>query len=539
MSVKIVDEYTHRIQTSLARIRNEETIRSIAQKVAREAPSGNGNRPVIFFNASTRISGLSLNAAFSLISAWSLQMAGVPVIHFVCQRGMSRCVLGTNRDKVQMDLPCDKCIHHSQVEYADANVVWFHYQEEDSLKSMLTGVSVDAMMRLTYQDIPIGELVLPSLRWELRRYHLRDDESTRFLYREFILSAWSVGREFFNLTYQIKPQAVVLFNGQFFPEAMARYIAQKEGIRVVTHEVGMMPFTAFFTEGEATAYPMEIPPHFELDAAGNRQLDEYLSNRFTGNFKMAGVQFWKSIRSLDDHVLEKMSEFKQMVPIFTNVIFDTSQPHSNTLFPEMFTWMDQVLPVIKAHPETLFVIRAHPDELRPASAKQSRETVRDWVQRTGVGNLANVLFVDATEYISSYDLIRRSKFVMVYNSSIGLEASILGLPVLAAGQSRYTHYPTVFFPESAEAYFQQLEQMLSYATIDLPESYPKEARRVLYYQLFRTAIPFGAYIEEADRPGLVRIKKFNPEDLLTKNSSTAQVIVDGVIHGYPFLMERK
>jgi len=35
----------------------------------------------------------------------------------------------------------------------------------------------------------------------------------------------------------------------------------------------------------------------------------------------------------------------------------------------MFAWLDRVLEIIKAHPETFFVIRAHPDEGRPG--KQS------------------------------------------------------------------------------------------------------------------------------------------------------------------------
>ncbi len=65
-----------------------------------------------------------------------------------------------------------------------------------------------------------------------------------------------------NLTYlldETQPRAVIVFNGQFFPEATARYIAQKRGIRVITHEVGLQPASAFFTDGEATAYPIHIP----------------------------------------------------------------------------------------------------------------------------------------------------------------------------------------------------------------------------------------------------------------------------------------
>jgi hypothetical protein len=435
MALKTLTKYTQRIRFSLARMRNDDTIREMAKAVDTKARNQSGLKPIVIFNASTRLSGLSLNAAFSLLSAWGLRLAGYPVVHFVCQRGMSRCVLGTNRDQVHQPLPCEQCIRHSRAEYDHANLYWFPYQEDEVLRDLLSGLSVNAMTKVRYQDIPLGELVLPALRWELRRHHLKDDESTRFLFREFILSAWNVGREFLNFLGQVDPAVVVLFNGQFFPEAMVRYLSLKRGIRVVSHEVGMLPFTGFFTDGEATAYPMDIPPSFELTEKMNHRLDEYLSARFKGDFKMAGIRFWQGMRVLDQQFLDKAAGFSQIVPIFTNVIFDTSQPHSNTLFPEMFTWLDRVLEVIQRHPETLFVIRAHPDELRPGSAKQSRETVRDWVKLRQVQAYPNVVFVDAVEYFSSYELIQKSKFVMVYNSSIGLEASILGSPVLAAGRS--------------------------------------------------------------------------------------------------------
>ena len=40
----------------------------------------------------------------------------------------------------------------------------------------------------------------------------------------------------------------------FYPEATARYIARQRGLRVITHEVGLQPASAFFTDGEATTY---------------------------------------------------------------------------------------------------------------------------------------------------------------------------------------------------------------------------------------------------------------------------------------------
>lgn len=313
-------------------------------------------------------------------------------------------------------------------------------------------------------------------------------------------------------------------------------MAQQHGIRVITHEVGLRPFSAFFTEGEATAYPIHIPADFTLSPEQEARLDAYLSQRFQGQFTMAGIRFWPEMRGLDETWQQRLRAFRQVVPVFTNVIFDTSQPHANTLFPDMFAWLDAVLDLMRAHPETLFVIRAHPDELRPG--KESRETVADWVERRGVKHLPNVVFVGPREYLSSYELIQRAKFVMVYNSSIGLEASIMGAPVLCAGRARYTQYPTVFFPASAEDYLRQAEAFLTADKINVPAEFIREARRFLYYQLFVASLPFEDYLEEDGIwPGFVRLKSFDWQALRPQNSPALRVIVEGITRGSPFVLD--
>ena len=67
--------------------------------------------PLVFFNASTRLSGISLNAGFSLVTTWSLRLQGIPVVNFVCQRGLTQCVLGTDRHDPPKAPPCHSCVN--------------------------------------------------------------------------------------------------------------------------------------------------------------------------------------------------------------------------------------------------------------------------------------------------------------------------------------------------------------------------------------------------------------------------------------------
>ncbi len=520
----------------------QQRLRKLSADLTRHAALQPEQPPVVFFNASTRLGNFSQNAAFSLLAAMSVHAAGTPVVHFACTGGMSRCMLGTNPDDVQQPPPCALCRRATGRFLRHAPVVPFGDAAHPEMRKALQGLNLAALADFTYPfeplgvDIPLGALTLPGLRWALRRHHLQDDEATRFLWREYIFSAYALAHAFYDFVHQVEPQAVVLFNGIAFPEAAARWVAQSLGLRVVTHEVSYMPFSAFFSaEAPAPTYPLHIPEDFQLDEAQEARLNAYLSQRFKGEFTMAGIRFWPEMQGLDEAFLQQAAQFRQIVPIFTNVIYDTSQVHANTHFEHMFAWLDALLPVMRAHPETLFVIRAHPDEMRPGTRKQAREHVQGWVERNRVADLPNVRFVGSREYLSSYDLIRRSKFVLVYNSSIGLEATLLGAPVLAAAAARYTDYQVTFYPQDRQEYMRLLEQFLSEEEIPVPDAFTANARRFLYYQLFKASLPFGDFLEPGGIPGAVRLKAFSWRKL--REHPTARVLVNGILHDEPFLLD--
>jgi len=537
---------------------NRRRIARLARQVAEHAGSSTPHpspltlQPVILFNASTRITGLSLNAAFQLLVGWSLRLAGAPVIHFVCQSGMLPCVLGINRQDYTQPPPCAACMAQSRRLYEGADVHGFTFQPDPDLSLALQNLSVEELGMFEFpfgavssqrsaitnqpSPIPLGRLVLPSVRWTLRRHTLPDDEPTRYLLRQYILSAYHVAREFAALIERVHPCAAVIFNGAMFPEATARWVARQMDVRSPAHEVGFQKFSTFFTDGEPTAYPMHIPDEFELSPAQNARLDDYLEKRFQGKFSMAGIQFWPEMRGLGPALLEKIAQFRQVVPVFTNVVYDTSQVHANFIFSNMFDWLEEVAELIRLHPETLFVIRAHPDEMRPGTKKLSNESVEDWVGERGLSALPNVVFIGPNEYLSSYELIQKSKFCMVYNSSIGLEGTLMGAPVLCGGKARYTQYPTVFFPQSQGEFREKAQDLLGAESIQVPPEFQRNARRFLYYQLYRASIPLGEYLQVGPRPGFVLLRDFAWQRLLPGNSASLKVLVDGILTGKPFLM---
>jgi hypothetical protein len=125
---------------------------------------------------------------------------------------------------------------------------------------------------------------------------------------------------------------------------------------------------------------------------------------------------------------------------------------------------------------------------------------------------------------------------MVYNSTIGLEAAIMGAPVLCAGKARFTQYPTVFFPKTAEEVGRKMKEFLETDTIEVPPEYKRNARRFLYYQLFKTSLPFEDFLEPSVRTTQTRLKSFELEMLSPERSPALKAILEGVLEGGDFLL---
>jgi hypothetical protein len=361
----------------------------------------------------------------------------------------------------------------------------------------------------------------------MRRHNLAEDRTTNFLFKEFIKSAYQVAKSFTELLEKENPSAVIVFNGQMFPEAVVRYLAEQHGLTVLSHETGLQPYTVYITKQQATARRVFLTEdELHLTDAQNAHMDRHLEKRFRGKFSMAGIEFWKDMQGLSEEIQTKLGQFKQMVPVFTNVIFDTSQVHANVGFLDMFAWLAETRKIMEEYPETLFVVRAHPDEKRPGSDKQSNETVEDWVKRHGMADLPNVVFIDSLDYISSYELIHRSKFVLAYNSSVALESVLLDKLSVCAGWAWYADYSTGVFPQTQAEYRKTVTGLLETdQPIVVPEEYRQNARGLLYYQNFRCSVPFGRYLEPHQIVGYARMKMFDPSELSEAYDPSIHAIV--------------
>ena len=81
-----------------------------------------------------------------------------------------------------------------------------------------------------------------------------------------------------------------------------------------------------------------------------------------------------------------------------------------------------------------------------------------------------------------------------------------------------------------------MKEFLAADSIDVPLEFKRNARRFLYYQLFRTSLPFGEFLEPSVRTTQTRLKSFELGELV--RSESIKVITDGVLKGGDFLLKK-
>jgi hypothetical protein len=80
-----------------------------------------------------------------------------------------------------------------------------------------------------------------------------------------------------------------------------------------------------------------------------------------------------------------------------------------------------------------------------------------------------------------------------------------------------------------------MKEFLEAETIDVSPKFKRNARRFLYYQLFRTSLPFSDFLEPSVRTTQTRLKSFELEELL--EADAIKVILDGLLESGDFLLE--
>jgi hypothetical protein len=85
-----------------------------------------------------------------------------------------------------------------------------------------------------------------------------------------------------------------------------------------------------------------------------------------------------------------------------------------------------------------------------------------------------------------------------------------------------------------------LEALLQAEHVEVPPHFRANARRFLYWQLYRSSLSFEGYLEpDGIWAGYVKLKEFDWQSLLPTHSKTMAAITDGILHNGNFMLKEE
>ena len=235
-------------------------------------------------------------------------------------------------------------------------------------------------------------------------------------------------------------------------------VAQELGLRTVTFDSG--PGSLFIaSNGIAAHFPdvTEVAQTLIETAETNGSLPPFVENE-------ARQKLDERMRGDDEYRLQPVAATASparaawdiLVPL--NLRWDSAALCRQRLFASVEDWLSQLLAWLEKQPGITLAIRQHPCEKLPAF--RGKDDFRELLTRfPQLGRRAT--FISAEEQVNTYDLINGAKVVLPFTSRVGIEATMLGKPVILGTECYYGGCGFTWNPASAPEYFAALSEALA------------------------------------------------------------------------------
>ena len=147
---------------------------------------------------------------------------------------------------------------------------------------------------------------------------------------------------------------------------------------------------------------------------------------------------------------------RPVVLLATNVLGDSLTLGRQVFSRSMAEWISRTVQYFIGRPDIQLVIRVHPGEVL-THGQSMVDVVHEVLPRLP----ENIRLIKPQDEINTYDVMEVTDIGLVYTTTVGLEMSLIGVPVIVAGKTHYRDRGFTHDPDSWVSYFKLLGHMLN------------------------------------------------------------------------------
>lgn len=299
----------------------------------------------------------------------------------------------------------------------------------------------------TEDNAPLGRIAKKNVLRYFYQGSLMNNKKELSVFKKYLAGSLQTVRGLNHYFSDKKPDLIIMMNGVGNLDQSMIYQAEKLNIDYITQEVFYGSNSWVFKKNGIAIHLNYMKEWMKYGVKLNVKEKKELHN-FLDKIKKGKVFQTK----MHDSEIGPISLDKG-VTLFTNMNFDTYVLGRNSLFKSMENWLIETIEFWKENVKDIpLYIRAHPGEVKtPTPAiRFVRDIVKPHLNE-------NIILIDSDSEINSYSLIKKSKYVITYASTVGAESMMQGVPCICAGEAFYKSFAIV--PKNTSEYFDKLLKM--------------------------------------------------------------------------------
>jgi len=255
-------------------------------------------------------------------------------------------------------------------------------------------------------------------------------------YYSYLRSAALTAIAFNAYLARTKVDAIFMMNGRTGASRTVFEMARLRNIPVCIHEFGRSEETRMLFTNEICHSLKGLSRHWQewkgvpLSQPEIAEVGDYMLARVKGSVDFSFNKNNKmSARDLFGDIGDR-----KIVSLFTSSTDEISSIEDWYCAYSQIEWIKQVLAYFKDRPEYLLLIRCHPNH--ESGFFGNDDQFLNSLAALDCSQYDNVRVILPSTKVNSYDLVLDSEAVLVFNSTVSLEASLLGVKAMICGGGR-------------------------------------------------------------------------------------------------------
>ena len=219
----------------------------------------------------------------------------------------------------------------------------------------------------------------------------------------------------------------------------------------------------------------------------------------------------------------KIDNNKRNLFLFTGIFWDAKTDEESTIFDSLTDWVVSTVDIIKDKQDINLYIKVH---LAEAFGTKSLKGVLDFVYEKYPVLPKNIIPILPEWQINPYDLFPYMDAALIYNSTTGLEAAYMDIPVILAGKSQYSGVDLVWEPKTQEEYISFL------CDKNLKIKHDREMFELFcYYYFIKRPVPFNLTDRVCSNNNFEKYKLHSLDDIMPGKNYMLDHFCDCILNG--------